>query len=83
LRADYVYQRPYKAREYAFTYEDLFQFRQVKALSWAQIARKYGCPDHTSVRYAAKRLGVPLNRPLKGPDHDPAETDPSLPQSRP
>jgi hypothetical protein len=70
LRADTPYFRKFRPREFGFTYADLHEFRQVRAMSWQQIGNMYGC-DHTTVMHAAKRLGVETARPLKGPTHDP------------
>lgn len=50
--------RPFTPRAYAFTYEDLYQWRVVRRLSFQQIALKFGC-DHTTVVNACKRLNVP------------------------
>lgn len=58
--------RPFKPRVYAFTYEQLFDFRVTRNWSFPRIARKYGC-DHSSVINACKRLGVPTQRKLIGP----------------
>jgi hypothetical protein len=57
---------PFKPREFDWKAEQLYEMRHVKGLSFGQIAMRFGC-DHTTVMWAFKRLGVPMERPLRGP----------------
>jgi hypothetical protein len=55
---------PFKPRRFAWDAEQLYEMRQVKRMSFPQIARRFGC-DHATVMWAFHRLGVPTKLPLQ------------------
>jgi hypothetical protein len=59
----------FRPREFAFDEAILREMRHVRRLSFAQIARRFGC-DHATVIWAFHRLGIPTQRPLQGADEN-------------
>jgi hypothetical protein len=51
--------KPYKGRKYAFDRDQISAWR-LAGKSWPWIARRYNCPEHTTVMHAAVRMGCEL-----------------------
>lgn len=59
----------FRPRAFAWDADQLREMRQVRRLSFPQIARRFGC-DHATVIWAFHRLGIPTEMPLQGPDEN-------------